>query len=65
VAHTPDATEASRQPGAFEAALRAATIEALTTIDLLAQPDLVRRARDEFDAHDPGDIPQKPQEVRP
>jgi amidohydrolase len=65
VAHTPDATEASRQPAAFEAALHAATIEALSTIDLLAQPDLVKRAHDEFDAHDTGEIPQKPQEVRP
>ena len=62
VAHTPEATEASRQPRAFEAALQAAKIEAMSTIDLLAQPDLVRRAREEFEANDTGEIPITPRE---
>jgi amidohydrolase len=57
IAHTLDAAEASRQPRSFEAALHAARIEAMTTIDLLAQPDLVQRARAEFDANDTGEIP--------
>ena len=57
VAHTLDAAEASRRPGAFEAALDAAKIEAMATIDLLAQPELVTRARAEFDANDTGEVP--------
>jgi amidohydrolase len=65
IAHTPDAAEASRQPRAFEAALQAAKIEAMTTIDLLANPELVQRARDEFRTHDTGEIPIKPGEEHP
>jgi metal-dependent amidase/aminoacylase/carboxypeptidase family protein len=57
IAHTPEATEASHQPRGFEAALRAAKIEAMVTIDLLAQPDLVTRARAEFEANNTGEIP--------
>jgi hypothetical protein len=51
--------------GSFEAALHAAKIEAMATIDLLAQPELVSRARQEFDAHATGEIPVEPQEERP
>jgi len=60
-AHTPEAVAASCQPRAFEAALAAAKIEAMTAIDLLARPDAAERARREFVANDLGTIPVRPE----
>lgn len=61
-AHTPEAVAASNQPQAFEAALAAAKIEAMTAIDLLTRPELAAQARREFDAIDMGVIPVRPNE---
>ncbi|HKX18376.1 MAG TPA: amidohydrolase [bacterium] len=62
-AHTPEAVAASCQPRAFEAALAAAKIEAMTTIDVLARPDVAARAKREFTDNDLGDIPTVPGEA--
>lgn len=59
-AHTPAAVAASCQPGAFEAALAAAKIEAMTAIDVLARPETAERARREFAENDLGQIPVRP-----
>jgi metal-dependent amidase/aminoacylase/carboxypeptidase family protein len=59
-AHTPEAVAASCQPQAFEGTLTAAKIEAMTAIDLLARPDLARRAHQEFSENDLGEIPTQP-----
>jgi amidohydrolase len=55
-AHTPEAVAASSRPEAIEAALMAAKIEAMTAVDLLGRPELVRQAWDEFRANDLGEI---------
>ncbi len=60
-AHTPEAVAASCQPQAFEATLAAAKVEAMTAIDLLARPDMIERARREFEENDLGEIPVIPQ----
>jgi amidohydrolase len=60
-AHTEEAVQASCQPQAFEAALAAAKIEAMSAIDLLVDPDLVARAHAEFAQHDLGEIPEVPE----
>jgi amidohydrolase len=59
-AHTSEAVAASCQPRAFEAALAAAKIEAMTAIDILARPDVAARAKREFTDNDLGDIPTVP-----
>ncbi len=59
-AHTKEAVAASCQPRAFEAALAAAKIEAMTAIDLLARPDVAERAKAEFRENDLGEIPTVP-----
>jgi amidohydrolase len=58
--HTPDAVAASCAPRAFEAALAAAKIEAMTAIDVLADPGVAERAKMEFRDNDLGDIPTVP-----
>jgi amidohydrolase len=63
-AHTPEAVTASCQPQAFEAALAAAKIEAMTAIDLLTRPEVAGQARAEFDANDLGQIPIQPDDDR-
>lgn len=60
-AHTPEAVAASRTPRAFEAALAAAKIEAMTAIDLLARPEAAERAKREFQENDLGEIPTVPE----
>jgi amidohydrolase len=60
-AHTPEAVEASCRPQAFDAALAAAKIEAMTAIDLLTRPEVAARARAEFAANDLGTIPVEPE----
>jgi amidohydrolase len=59
-AHTKEAVAASCAPRAFEAALAAAKIEAMTTIDFLANPGAAERAKTEFRDNDLGDIPVVP-----
>lgn len=59
-AHTHAATEAGGLDQAFTAALDAAKIEAMIAIDLLARPDLMAQAKDEFAAFDTGIIPEVP-----
>jgi metal-dependent amidase/aminoacylase/carboxypeptidase family protein len=59
-AHTPEAVAASCQPQAFEAALAAAKIEAMTAIDLLTRPELAARAIVEFGENDLGGIVEDP-----
>ena len=61
-AHTPEAVAASCRPEAFEAALAAAKIEAMTAIDVLGRPDAAERARREFAENDLGQIPVRPEE---
>jgi len=60
-AHTPEAVAASCRPGAFEAALAAAKIEAMTAIDILGRPEEAERARREFAENDLGLIPICPE----
>jgi amidohydrolase len=60
-AHTPEAVAASCRPEAFEAALAAAKIEAMTAIDVLGRPDAAERARREFAENDLGQIPVRPE----
>lgn len=62
-AHTPEAVTVSCQPIAFDAALTAAKIEALATIDLLTRPEVVAQARREFEANDLGTIVVDPSAV--
>lgn len=62
-AHTPEAVAASCQPRAFDAALAAAKIEAMITIDILARPDVAARAKREFTDNDLGDIPTVPRDA--
>lgn len=62
-AHTPEAVAASCQPQAFEAALAAARIEAMTAIDLLTRSDLAARASVEFVENDLGQIVEDPGRV--
>jgi amidohydrolase len=60
-AHTPDAVASSCQPQAFDAALAAAKIEAMTAVDILARPDIAARAWEEFNKNDLGLIPETPE----
>jgi amidohydrolase len=62
-AHTPEAVTASAQPEAFAAALDAAKIEAMATIDLLTRPAIVEQAKQEFAANDLGEIVVDPTAV--
>ncbi len=59
-AHTEAAVAASCQPQAFDAAIAAAKIEAMTAIDVLADPVLVSRARHEFEQNDLGQLREIP-----
>jgi aminobenzoyl-glutamate utilization protein B len=59
-AHTEAAVAASCQPRAFDAAIAAAKIEAMTAIDVLVDPGLVSRARQEFEQNDLGELAEIP-----
>jgi hypothetical protein len=56
-----DLRDESSREEAFEAALAAAKIEAMTAVDVLAQPELARRAWREFQENDLGVIVETPE----